>query len=335
MCILKIAFYDSKPYDKQWFTPLAKKYGYEVVFFEGKLTRHSAKAAEGYDAVCVFVNDVLSKEVIDEVVKLGVKGVLLRCAGFNNVDCEAAKGKLTLLRVPSYSPEAVAEYTMGLILAVNRKLARAYLRTRDFNYSITGLMGMDLHGKTAGVIGTGRIGQMTIDILKGCKMKVLAYDLYPDPRLDVSYVSLDELLSQSDVITLHCPLTPETKYIINRESIGKMKSNVILVNTSRGGLIHTGDLLEALGEGRFFGVGLDVYEEEDKYFFEDKSNEIIKDEDLVRLTSYPNVLITSHQAFFTKEAMQSIGEITMENAKQLENHIYHGSIEPYENEVTV
>ena len=223
-----------------------------------------------------------------------------------------------MLRVPSYSPEAVAEYAMGLLLTVNRQIHRAYVRTRDFNYNINGLMGIDLVGKTAGVIGTGKIGQMMIDILKGFKMRILAYDPYPAKDLDVEYVDLDRLFRESDVISLHCPLTKDTKHIINKHSIAKMKDGVILVNTSRGGLINTADLIDGLMKRKFTGVGLDVYEEEDAYFFEDKSNDIITDEDLIRLTSFRNVVLTSHQAFFTKDAMEAIARITMENAKAVE-----------------
>ena len=216
--------------------------------------------------------------------------------------------------MPSYSPEAVAEYAMGLLLTVNRQIHRAYVRTRDFNYSINGLMGFDLVGKTVGVVGTGKIGQMMIDILKGFKMNIVAYDLYPNPNLGVEYVSLETLLQESDVITLHCPLTKETRHMINSESIGLMKDGVVLVNTSRGELIDTMALLDGLANKKFLGVGLDVYEEEDEYFFEDKSNDIVSDDHLVRLTSYNNVVLTSHQAFFTKDAMKAIATVTLENA---------------------
>ena len=316
---MKIMFFDTKPYDKIWFEPMGKEMGYTLKFQEMKLNEDTAVLAKGQDAVCIFVNDDAGKETIEALKEAGVKTILLRCAGFNNVDLKAAqKAGSTVLRVPSYSPEAVAEYAMGLLLTVNRQIHRAYVRTRDFNYSINGLMGIDLVGKTAGVIGTGKIGQMMIDILRGFKMKIIAYDPYPAKNLDIEYVSLDRLFEEADVITLHCPLTKETRHIINKKNIEKMKDGVLLVNTSRGGLIHTPDLIEGLMQRKFAGVGLDVYEEEDAYFFEDKSNDIITDEDLIRLTSFRNVVLTSHQAFFTKDAMEAIAKVTLENARAVE-----------------
>ena len=316
---MKIMFFDTKPYDKIWFEPMGKEMGYTLKFQEMKLNEDTAVLAKGQDAVCIFVNDDAGKETIEALKEAAVKTILLRCAGFNNVDLKAAqKAGITVLRVPSYSPEAVAEYAMGLLLTVNRQIHRAYVRTRDFNYSINGLMGIDLVGKTAGVIGTGKIGQMMIDILRGFKMKIIAYDPYPAKNLDIEYVSLDRLFEEADVITLHCPLTKETRHIINKKNIEKMKDGVLLVNTSRGGLIHTPDLIEGLMQRKFAGVGLDVYEEEDAYFFEDKSNDIITDEDLIRLTSFRNVVLTSHQAFFTKDAMEAIAKVTLENARAVE-----------------
>lgn len=316
---MRIMFYDTKPYDKIWFQPMSEQMGYTIKFQEMKLNEDTAILAKGYDAVCIFVNDDANKDAIRVLRENGVRTILLRCAGFNNVDLKAAEdADIKVLRVPSYSPEAVAEYAMGLLLTVNRNIHRAYVRTRDFNYNINGLMGIDLVGKTAGVIGTGKIGQMMIDILKGFKMRILAYDPYPVSGLEVEYVELDRLFRESDVISLHCPLTKDTKHIINKKNIAKMKDGVLLVNTSRGALIHTPDLIDALLERKFGGVGLDVYEEEDAYFFEDKSNDIITDEDLIRLTSFRNVVLTSHQAFFTKDAMQAIAEVTMENAKAVE-----------------
>ncbi|MDD6331463.1 MAG: 2-hydroxyacid dehydrogenase [Clostridium sp.] len=316
---MKIMFFDTKPYDKIWFEPMGKEMGYTLKFQEMKLNEDTAVLAKGQDAVCIFVNDDAGKETIETLKEAGVKTILLRCAGFNNVDLKAAqKAGITVLRVPSYSPEAVAEYAMGLLLTVNRQIHRAYVRTRDFNYNINGLMGIDLVGKTAGVIGTGKIGQMMIDILRGFKMKIMAYDPYPAKNLDIEYVSLDRLFEEADVITLHCPLTKETRHIINKKNIEKMKDGVLLVNTSRGGLIHTPDLIEGLMQRKFAGVGLDVYEEEDAYFFEDKSNDIITDEDLIRLTSFRNVVLTSHQAFFTKDAMEAIAKVTLENARAVE-----------------
>lgn len=316
---MKIMFYDTKPYDKIWFEPLGEEMGFQIKFQEIRLNEDTAVLARGYDAVCIFVSDDADKKAIQALKEIGIRTILLRCAGFNNVDLKAAQAAgIQVLRVPSYSPEAVAEYAMGLLLTVNRQIHRAYTRTRDFNFNINGLMGIDLVGKTAGVIGTGKIGQMMIDILKGFKMRILAYDPFPVEGLDVEYVELDELFRSSDVITLHCPLTKDTKHIINKRSINKMKDGVILVNTSRGALINTSDLIDGLMERKFTGVGLDVYEEEDEYFFEDKSNELITDDDLIRLTSFRNVVLTSHQAFFTKDAMEAIARVTLENAKAVE-----------------
>lgn len=326
---MKIAFYDTKPYDKIWFEPMAKEKGFDILFLEEKLNKHTAAFSKDCDAVCIFVNDDAKKETIKKLKENGVKAILLRCAGFNNVDVKQAQEEgIVCMRVPSYSPRAVAEYALGLILAVNRKLHRAYVRTRDFNYSINGLMGMDLVGKTIGIIGTGKIGQAMLSVIRGLDMRVLLYDPYPVQAIvdktpeaveqfgrNLEYVDLDTLISQSDVISLHCPLTKDTEYMINKKSISKMKDGVILVNTSRGGLINTTDLLEGLAHDKFAGVGLDVYEEEDEFFFEDRSDENISDSDLIRLTSYRNVILTSHQAFFTREAMMSIAEVTLDNAE--------------------
>ena len=275
--------------------------------------------AAGHDALCIFVNDYLNENMIDSIAGMGVRAVLLRSAGFNNVDIKAAEDKIAVLRVPSYSPEAVAEYAAGLLLSVNRCIHKAYYRTRDFNMSIHGFIGTDLSNKTAGVIGTGKIGQAMIRILEGFGMNVLAYDPYPVEGLGVEYVSLEELFKQSDAITLHCPLTKETKHIINKKSIKMMKDGVYLVNTSRGSLIDSEDLLDGLIEGKFGGVGLDVYEEEEGIFYEDRSTVIVEDEVLARLMTFPNVLITSHMGFFTKEAMEAIAIETLENAYALEN----------------
>lgn len=316
---MKIVFYGTKPYDKIWFEKMAVDYGYELHFVEESCNEETVKLANGCDAVCVFVNDDMNKNIIDALYEMGVKGILLRCAGFNNVDLKAAEGKLVVLRVPSYSPEAVAEFAMALLLTVNRYTHKAYVRTREFNMRINGLMGCDLHGKTAGVVGTGKIGQSMINIFKGFGMEVLAYDPFPNNSLDVTYVDKDELFKRSDVITLHCPLTNDTKHMINKESIALMKDDVYLVNTSRGSLINTEDLIEALLNKKFSGVGLDVYEEEEGVFYEDHSDKIIQDENLVRLSTFPNVLITSHMGFFTKEAMQQIASATLENAYALEN----------------
>ncbi len=318
---MKILFYNAKSYDKIWFEPLAEKLGIELKFRSIRLDIDSVGLARGYDAVCAFVNDNIDRAVIDELVDMGVKGLLMRCAGYNNVDLEAAKGRIKVLRVPGYSPEAVAEFATAILLTVNRKTHRAYVRTREFNMNINGLMGEDLYGKTAGIIGTGKIGQAMIRIMKGFGMRVLVYDVFENPELDVEYVPLDKIFRESDVISLHCPLTNDTKYLINEESINKMKKGVYIINTSRGLLIKTEDLLEALRiPGRIGGVGLDVYEEEDEVFYEDKSNEIMTDEVLARLVTFPNVLVTSHQGYFTKEAMEAIAKVTMQNAEALFNN---------------
>ena len=315
---MKIMFYNTKPYDRYWFEPMAKDYGFEVHFVEMQCDEETLFLAKGYDAICIFVNDYVDAAMTELLYEMGVKAILLRCAGYNNVDIKAAEGKIHILRVPNYSPEAVAEFSMALLLTVNRFTHRAYARTRDYNMNINGFMGTDLFKKTAGVVGTGKIGQAMIRILKGFQMKIVAYDPYPNPALDVTYVSLEELMKQSDIISLHCPLTDDTRHLVNQKTIGLMKKGVYLVNTSRGALIDTEALIDGLLEKKFAGVGLDVYEEEEGVFYEDRSNEIIKDENLVRLTSFSNVLITSHMGFFTKEATRAIAQITLENAYELE-----------------
>ena len=310
----KIAFFDTKPYDRTWFDILAKHY--EIAYFEEKLNRHTATLTDGFDAVCAFVNDRVDATAIDRMHRCGVQLLALRCAGFSNVDMQAAAGKLRVVRVPAYSPHAVAEHTMGLLLTLNRRLHRAYIRTRDFNFSIVGLTGIDLYKKTVGIIGTGRIGRAFAEICRGFGMKVIAYDLFPNKNLDfLEYVSLDELLSTSDLISLHCPMTPETEHLINSETIAKMKDGVILVNTSRGGLIKTDDLIAGIRDHKFFAVGLDVYEEESAYVYEDMSSSILPTSTIQRLLSFPNVTMTSHQGFFTVEALTNIAETTLENAK--------------------
>lgn len=316
---MRIAFFSTKPYDKIWFEPMGKDYGYDIHFIDLPFNEDTVFLAKGHDAVCIFVNDYVSAEMIDQLCEMQVKALLLRSAGFNHVDIHAAAGRLPVLRVPSYSPEAVAEYAMAMLLTVNRYTHKAYNRTRDFNMNINGFMGTDLNHKVAGVIGTGRIGQAMIRIFKGFDMQVLAYDPYPNAALHVKYVELGELIGKSDFISLHCPLTESTKHIINKETIAGMKEGVYLVNTSRGGLVDTEALIEGLKEKKFGGVGLDVYEEEEGLFFEDKSADIMQDENLARLTTFPNVLITSHMGFFTVEAMQAIAAETLENAYALEH----------------
>ena len=316
---MKIAFYGTKPYDKIWFEPMAKDYGFEIRFIELPCNEETVFLAKGYDAICIFVNDYVNAKMIDQLYEMKVKAILLRSAGFNHVDVKAAEDKMVILRVPSYSPEAVAEFAMSLLLTVNRHTNRAYNRTRDFNMSLNGLMGNDLNHKVAGVVGTGKIGQAMIRILNGFQMQVLAYDPYPVKGLEAEYVSIEELMSKSDVISLHCPLTSETEHIVNKDTIAMMKNGVYLINTSRGALIDTDALIDGLVDGKFGGVGLDVYEEEEGIFYEDKSNEIMRDENLARLMTFPNVLITSHMGFFTREAMQAIAKVTLENAYALEN----------------
>lgn len=315
---MRIAFFSTKPYDRIWFEPMGKDYGFDIHFIELPFTEETVFLAKEHDAVCIFVNDYVNKAMIDELCEMGIKALLLRSAGFNNVDIGAAKGRLPVLRVPSYSPEAVAEYALAMLMTVNRRTHKAYNRTRDFNMTISGLMGTDLNHKVAGVIGTGKIGQAMIRIFHGFDMQVLAYDPYPNPELDVKYVELSELLEKSDFISLHCPLTEDTKHIINSDAIARMKDGVFLVNTSRGALVDTEALIDGLKKNKFGGVGLDVYEEEEGLFFEDKSEDVMQDENLARLMTFPNVLVTSHMGFFTVEAMQAIASETLENAYAVE-----------------
>ena len=309
------AFYDTKPYDKTWFDRMKGDYEVELKYIENKLNRDTAFMAQGCDGVIAFVNDILDKETIDLLYEQGIRLIAMRCAGYNNVDFKEAFGKIHVVRVPAYSPYAVAEYAAALLFALNRKIHRAYLRTREFDFSINGLTGFDLHGKTVGVIGTGKIGQMFINICKGIGLHVLAYDLYPADGLDVEYTSLEELYKRSDIISLHCPLTKDTYHMINHDSIALMKDQVILINTSRGSLIDSDALLEAIKAHKVGGAGLDVYEEEAEIFYEDFSDTIIQDDVLAILLSMPNVIITSHQAFLTNEALENIAETTLQNIK--------------------
>lgn len=316
---MKIAFYSTKPYDKLRFEPLGKEYGFDIHFIETSCNAETVFMAKGHDAICIFVNDYVDAEMIDMLYEMKVKAILLRSAGFNHVDVKAAEDKLVILRVPSYSPEAVAEFAMAMLLTVNRWTHKAYNRTREFNMSLNGLMGTDLFEKTAGVIGTGKIGQAMIRILNGFGMRVLCYDPYPVKGLEAEYVPLEELFGNADIISLHCPLTSDTKHIINAKTIASMKNGVYLVNTSRGGLIDTDALIEELLQRKFGGVGLDVYEEEEGVFYEDCSGEIMTDDNLARLMTFPNVLVTSHMGFFTKEAKEAIARTTLENAYAVEN----------------
>ena len=320
----KIAFFGAKPYDIASFDKVNEKYNYDIRYYKGHLNPNNVVLTQDTDVVCIFVNDTADAAVIDAMVDNGVKLLALRCAGFNNVDLKAAKGKLPVVRVPAYSPYAVAEYSLALMLSLNRKIHRAYWRTRDGNFSLNGLMGFDMHGKTIGIIGTGKIARILIRLLKGFGMRILAYDLYPDMKFageeGISYVSLDELYRESDIISLHCPLTDQTKYMIDKDSIDKMKEGVMIINTGRGLLINTNDLIEGLKEKKIAAAGLDVYEEEGEYFYEDKSDKILDDDVLARLLSFNNVIVTSHQAFFTKEALHNIAETTLQNIEDFRCH---------------
>ena len=311
--MIKVAFYDAKGYDKPSFEKYGQLHDMQFRYLETKLNEDTAELARGCDVVCVFVNDTVNAKVIDRLYDLGVRLIALRSAGYNNVDVRAAFGKIHVVHVPAYSPYAVAEHAMALLLTSIRRIHKAYNRTRDFNFSLNGLTGFDLHGKTAGVIGTGKIGRIFIDICKGFGMKVIAYDLFPVPDSGIEYVPLEELFARSDVISLHCPLTEETRHMINADSIAKMKKGVVIVNTSRGGLIDAEALLDGIKARKVGAACLDVYEEEADIFFEDRSGHILNDELLSRLISMPNVIITSHQAFLTEEALNNIAETTVNN----------------------
>lgn len=315
----KIAVFDAKPYDRAMFDKVNQDYGYELTYYNEHLDKHNVILSSGFDAVCIFVNAVVDAEVIDKLYSYGVKLIALRCAGFNNVDISAAKGKVTVVRVPDYSTHAIAEHTLALMLCLNRRIHRAFLRTREGNFSLNGFQGFDMCGKTVGVIGTGKIGKTVISVMKGLGMNVIAYDVFPDnvaaEKLGYTYVSLDEMYKQSDIITLHCPLTKETEYLICDESIAKMKDGVMIINTGRGKLIHTKHLIDGLVSRKIGFAGLDVYEEEGAYFYEDYSDSIMTDEVLARLLSFNNVIVTSHQAFFTEEAMSNIAHTTLNNIK--------------------
>ena len=319
--MIKIAFFDTKEYDKKLFDEYNQNYGYEITYFESKLKSETAPLAKGFDVVCIFVNDVVDKKTINILKNEGVKLIALRCAGFNNVDMKNMDESIRVVRVPAYSPHAVAEHAVALLLAVDRKLYKSYNRTKKYNFTLNGLLGFDIHSKTVGVIGTGKIGKCFIQIMKGFGAKVIAYDIFEDKQfakeMGFEYVSLDELYKKSDIISLHCPLTEENTKMINEESISKMKDGVYIINTSRGKLIDTESLINKLEEGKIGGLCLDVYEEEGEFFLNDMSNSYIRDKDLSTLLSMPNVLITSHQAFFTKEALNKIASDTCENIKDI------------------
>lgn len=316
---VKVAFFDAKSYDRESFASMNKDFGFDIHFYKDRLSLSTASLAKGKDVVCIFVNEECDARVIDELVKNGVKLIALRCAGFNNVDLNYAKGKIQVVRVPAYSPHAVAEYAVTLMLALNRKVYRAVNRTREANFKLAGLQGFDMFGKTVGIIGLGRIAKELVKIMRGFGMTVLAYDKFKDEEFaaahQVSYVELDELYAKSDIISLHCPLTDETKFIINSESIAKMKPGVMIINTGRGKLIDTEDLLAGLRSRQVGCAGLDVYEEEQNYFYEDRSDKMIDDDKLALLLMNPNVILTSHQAFFTQEALHNIAETTLQNIR--------------------
>ncbi len=318
---MKIAFFDTKPYDKRYFEKYGKLYDITFKFFETKLNQDTVDLAKGYDGVCVFVNDTVNKQVIERLHQLNVSVIALRCAGFNNVDVKEALGKLHILRVPAYSPAAVAEHTMALLLTSIRRIHKAYIRSKDFNFSLVGLTGWELKGKTVGIIGTGRIGQAFIDICKGFGMKILAFDKFPNKDLEndriVTYAQLENLFAESDILSLHCPLTEETHHIINSKSLQQCKDGVILLNTSRGALVDTEALLVGIKNRKVGAACLDVYEEESDLFFEDNSGHIIQDDTLARLITMPNVIVTSHQAFLTNEALENIAKTTVENIVEL------------------
>lgn len=318
--MIKIAFFDTKEYDRKLFDEYNKNYGYDITYFESNLNTETAPLTKGYDAVCIFVHDKVDEHTFNILEENGVKLVALRCAGFNNVDLEH-KGNIRVVRVPEYSPYAVAEHAVALLLNVTRKLYKSYQRTRKYNFTLDGLLGFDIHGKTVGVIGTGKIGKVFIQIMKGFGTNVIAYDVYKDENaskeLGFEYVELDELFAKSDIISLHCPLTPETENIINSENIKKMKDGVVLINCSRGKLIDTDSLIKEMETGKIGGVGLDVYEDEDEFFLRDMTNSYKRDKNLSILLSMPNLIITSHQAFFTREALNKIASDTCQNIKEI------------------
>lgn len=310
---MKIAFFDTKDYDRNTFLKYDGMSGLEFKFFETRLCEDTVGLADGYDAVCAFVNDDINSQVIEKLRSFGIKLIAMRCAGYNNVDLSAAYGKIRIVRVPAYSPYAVAEHAMAMLLCSVRRIHKAYNRTKDFNFSLNGLTGFDFHGKTVGVVGTGKIGRIFIEICKGFGMKILAFDKYPSEIDGVEYVDTDRLFAESDIISLHCPLTEETTHIIDKKSIAKMKKGVVIVNTSRGALIDSEDLLVGIKERNIGAACLDVYEEESDFFFEDFSGHIVNDDTLARLITMPNVIVTSHQAFLTEEALSNIARTTVEN----------------------
>lgn len=319
---MKIAVFSTKSYDREFLEAANGKYGHDLVFFQPHLTHETCALASGFEGVCVFVNDILNADVLKSLKERGTRIVAFRCAGFNNVDLyAAAEAGITVVRVPSYSPEAVAEHTVSLILSLNRKLHRAHSRVREGNFSLEGLLGFNLHDKTVGIVGAGKIGFAFSKIIKGFGCNVLAYDPYPNPECEaigVTYTDPKRIFEESDIISLHCPLTPETYHFIDSNALKKMKAGVMLINTSRGAVIDTQAVIYALKSGKIGYLGLDVYEEEGDLFFEDLSNEVIQDDVFARLLTFPNVLITGHQAFFTHEALEAIAETTISNITDFE-----------------
>ncbi len=324
---MKIAFFDTKPYDRAGFEKYSKDTGLEIKYFETRLNPDTVSLAQGCGGVCVFVNDDVGAETVDRLCEIGVRLIALRCAGYNNVDLGRCAGRIRVVRVPAYSPYAVAEHAIALLLTSIRRIHKAYIRTKDFNFSLSGLTGFDLHGKTVGVIGTGKIGRIFIDICRGFGMNVIAYDKFPAEGRGINYVGLDEMFAKSDIISLHCPLTPETYHIIGAEAIERLKTGAVIINTSRGALIDAEALLEGIKRRKVGAACLDVYEEESDIFFQDFSGHIMSDDVLARLISMPNVIVTSHQAFLTEEALDSIAKTTVENILAVERN------EDCENEV--
>lgn len=314
-----ITFFDTKSYDKKIFDQVNKDFKFQINYVDERISLENVDQAKGSEVICVFVEDEIDKKIISKLLEYNVKLIALRCAGYNNIDLKHAKNKIKVVRVPDYSPTSVAEHAMALILSLNRKTYLAYFRTRIGDFSLDGMLGFNLFGKTIGIVGTGKIGKEMIDIANGFKMRVLAYDLYPNETLikekKCTYVTFDELLKESDIISLHCPLTKENHYLIRKETIKKMKDNVMIINTGRGKLINTKDLIEELKNKKVYGAGIDVYEEESNYFYKDYSTSIITDDTLARLIFFPNVIVTSHQGFFTKEALENIAKTTLQNIK--------------------
>lgn len=330
---MKVAVFNTKPYDQAFLEVANQVHQHELVFFEPRLTNRTSVLADGFPAVCAFVNDELNSKVLTTLARQGTRLIALRCAGFNNVDLTAARNlDITVMRVPAYSPYAVAEHTVGLMLALNRQIHRSHARVREGNFALEGLLGFDLHGQTVGIVGTGKIGMIVARIMKGFGCRLLAHDRFPNPECEASgvkYVSLPELLVESDVITLHCPLTPETCHLIDAGALSQVKPGVMLINTSRGALIDTQAVIDALKSGQVGYLGLDVYEEEADLFFEDLSNQVIQDDVFARLITFPNVIITGHQAFFTRNALERIAEVTLTNITNFQQNVPSG------NEVTL